>query len=60
MSGVLAAETTILLHLDTVGSILLVLHSVVVSLLALGASHSDFNAHIGTSLKIASLYHSAQ
>ena len=26
----------------------------------LGASQSDFNAHIGTSLKIASLYHSAQ
>ena len=59
MSGVLSAESAVLLHFETVGVILLVLHGVVVSLLALGASQSDFNAHIGTSLKIASLYHSA-
>ena len=60
VSGVLSAESAVLLHFETVRVVLLVLHSVVVSLLALGASHSDFNAHIGTSLKIASLYHSAQ
>ena len=58
VNGVLLAESAILLHFETVGIILLVLHGVVVSLLALGASQSDFNAHNGTSLKIASLYHS--
>ena len=60
VDGVLSAESAVLLHFETVGVILLVRHGVVVSLLALGASQSDFNAHIGTSLKIASLYHSAQ
>jgi hypothetical protein len=60
VNSVLSAESAVLLHFETVGVILLVLHGVVVSLLALGASQSDFNAHIGTSLKIASLYHSAQ
>jgi len=54
---VLSAESAVLLHFETVGVILLVLHSVVVSLLSLGASQSDFNAHNGTSLIIASLYH---
>ena len=58
VSGVLSAESAVLLHFETVGVILLVLHGVVVSLLALRASQSDFNAHNGTSLKIASLYHS--
>ena len=58
VNGVLLAESAILLHFETVGVILLVFHGVVVSLLALGASQSDFNAHNGTSLKIASLYHS--
>jgi hypothetical protein len=57
VSGVLSAESAVLLHFETVGVILLVLHGVVVSLLALRASQSDFNAHNGTSLKIASLYH---
>ena len=57
VSGVLSAESAVLLHLETVGVVLLVLHGVVVSLLALRASQSDFNAHNGTSLKIASLYH---
>ena len=52
VSGVLSAESAVLLHLETVGVILLVLHGVVVSLLALGASQSDFNAHNGTSLKL--------
>jgi len=60
VGGVLSAESAVLLHFETIGVILLVLHGVVVSLLALGASQSDFNAHNGTSLKLASLYHSAQ
>jgi hypothetical protein len=58
VNGMLLAESAILLHLKTIGVILLVFHSVVVSLLALRASQSDFYAHYGTSLKIASLYHS--
>jgi hypothetical protein len=58
VSGVLSAESAVLLHFETVGVILLVLHGIVVSLLALGASQSDFNAHIGTSLNIASLHDS--
>ena len=58
VDSVLLAESAILLHLETIRVVLLVLHRVVVSLLALGASQSDFNAHNGTSLKIASLYHS--
>ena len=57
VSGVLSAESAILAHLQTIGVILLVLHGVVVSLLALRASQSDLNAHNGTSLKFASLYH---
>ena len=52
VSSVLSAESAVLLHLETVGVVLLVLHGVVVSLLALGASQSDFNAHNGTSLKL--------
>ena len=52
VSGVLLAESAILLHFETVRVVLLVLHGVVVSLLALGASHSDFHAHNGTSLKL--------
>ena len=51
VSGVLSAESAVLLHFETVGVVLLVLHGVVVSLLALRASQSDFNAHYGTSLK---------
>ena len=50
VSGVLSAESAVLLHLETVGVILLVLHGIVVSLLALRASQSDFHAHNGTSL----------
>ena len=52
VDGVLLAESAILLHLETVGVILLVLHGVVVSLLALRASQSDFHAHNGTSLTL--------
>ena len=52
VSGVLLAESAILLHFETVRVVLLVLHGVVVSLLALRASQSDFHAHNGTSLKL--------
>ena len=52
VSGVLSAESAVLLHLETVGVVLLVLHGVVVSLLALRASQSDFHAHNGTSLNL--------
>ena len=52
VDSVLLAESAILLHLKTIGVILLVFHSVVVSLLALGASQSDFNTHNGTSLNL--------
>ena len=58
VNGVLSAESAVLLHFETVGIVLLVLHCVVVSLLALGASQSDFNAHKRHLLKFASLYHS--
>jgi len=58
VNGVFSAESAVLLHFETVGVILLVFHGVVVSLLALRTSQSDFNAHNGTSLNIASLYHS--
>jgi len=57
VNGVLSAESAVLLHFETVRVVLLVFHGIVVSLLALGASQSDFNAHNGTSLNIASLYH---
>jgi len=50
VDSVLSAESAVLLHFETIGVILLVFHGVVVSLLALGASQSDFNAHNGTSL----------
>jgi len=58
VSGVFSAESAVLAHFETVRVVLLVLDSIVVSLLALRASQSDFNAHNGTSLNIASLYHS--
>ena len=45
MDGVLSAEGAILVQLKLVRGILLVLHRVVVSLLALVASQSDLHAH---------------
>ena len=45
MNGVLFAEAAILVQLKFVRGILLVLHRVVVSLLALVASQSDLHAH---------------
>ena len=55
MQSVFAAETTILLELKTIGSVFLVLHRVVVSLLAFIASKRDFYSHYGTSNSFASL-----
>ena len=48
VKGMLLAETAILLHLKTIGVVLLVLRGVVVALLALGAGQSDFNGHLLT------------
>ena len=49
MQGVLTAETAVLVHLETIGIVLLVLFRLVVSLLALTACQCDFNSHDGTS-----------
>ena len=50
MNRVLLAETAVLLHLETIGIVLLVLFLVVVALLALSSSEGDFNSHsFGTS-----------
>ena len=48
MNGVLLAEAAVLLHLETIGVVLLVLRGVVVALLALGSGQSDFNGHLLT------------
>ena len=48
VNRVLLAETAVLLHLKTIGVVLLVLRGVVVALLALGAGQSDFNGHLLT------------
>ena len=48
MDRVLSAEGAVLVHLQTIRIVLLILDRVVVSLLALVASQSDFNAHILT------------
>ena len=45
----LLAESAILLHLKSVGVILLVLDSVVISLLAFCTCQCDLNSHVGTS-----------
>ena len=50
MRCMLTAERAILAHFKTVWGILLVLESIVVPLLALSASHSNFYSHFGTSL----------
>ena len=51
VQGLLLAESAILLQFDTVGVVLLVLHGVVVSLLALVASERDLNSHVRHLLK---------
>jgi hypothetical protein len=43
---VLSAEGTILVQFQLIRGVLLVLHGIVVSLLALVASQSDFHAHL--------------
>ena len=50
MHSVLAAEAAVLVHLKSVGVVLLVLHGVVVALLAFGASQSDLYSHYGISI----------
>ena len=45
VKGMLSTESAILLHFEAVGIVLFVLHGVVVSLLAFGASQCDFYAH---------------
>ena len=45
MKCVLLAESAVLVHLQSVGTVFLVLHCVVVSLLAFCARQSDFNSH---------------
>ena len=45
MLGVLAAERAVLVHLKSVGIVLLVLHRIVVSLLALAARKGDSFSH---------------
>lgn len=45
MNGVLVAKLTIFLKLDSVGIVFLILHIVVVSVLALGASKCDSRSH---------------
>lgn len=53
MQSVLAAETAILIHFESVGIVLFVFLRIVVTLLAFAASESDLYSHsIGTSLKI--------
>ena len=45
MNGVLPAKAAVLVHLETLGIVLLVLHRVVVALLALRTRQCDFYAH---------------
>ena len=45
MCGVLFAETTVFAQLHPIGVVLLVLHCIVISLFALGASQCDLGAH---------------
>ena len=45
----LSAEPTILVHFEPIGIVLLVFHCVVIALLTLSASQSNFNSHNGTS-----------
>ena len=45
MKRVLSAELAVLLHLKTIGIILLVFHGIVVSLLAFGTSQGNFYTH---------------
>jgi hypothetical protein len=47
MNSVLSAEGAVLVQFQTIRGILLVLHGVVVSLLALGTPQGDLNARTG-------------
>jgi hypothetical protein len=52
---VFAAEAAEFVHFQFLGCVLLVFHRVVVSLLALVAAEYNLDAHIGTSIVLASL-----
>jgi len=52
MGGVLAAEPAVFVHFQPVGVVLFVFHGIVVALLALAASQSDFGSHIGASVNL--------
>ena len=45
MKGVFTAETTVLVKFDTIGIVLLILCSVVISLFAFCANECDFHSH---------------
>ena len=45
MKGVFTAETAILVKFDTIGIVLLILSSVVISLFAFCANECDFHSH---------------
>ena len=49
MERVFPTETAVLVHLQSVGVVLLVFHLVVVALLAFRASQGDLDSHDGTS-----------
>ena len=46
VAGVLLAEAAVLVHLETIGIVLLVLHGIVIALLALRARERDLDALI--------------
>ena len=46
MAGVLLAEAAVLVHFKTIGVVLLVLHGIVITLLALGACHRNLDTLI--------------
>jgi hypothetical protein len=52
MNGMLSAESAVLPHLETIRVVLLVLHGVVVSLLALRAPQGDLDASAGLTCHI--------
>ena len=51
MSGMLLAEAAVLVHLETIGVILLVLDGIIIALLALAARQRNFNTLIRCHLR---------
>jgi len=52
MGGMLSAKAAILFHFQPVGIVLFIFHTVIIALLAFGAGHGNFHAHLGHLLKI--------